>query len=91
MLLYKKLTAYSRIYKFAGKKLQCVWYKSGLGGAPTPAYVQNHTPRGAPCQQVNVYFFEGVGWGWHGSCCGIMSTKKGKGITPCLVKNCFDF
>ena len=35
MLLYKKLIAYSRIYKFAGKKLQCVWYKSA-SGVPRP-------------------------------------------------------
>lgn len=39
-----------RIYKFFHKKLQCVWYESGAGGVPTPAYVQNHTPRGPPCQ-----------------------------------------
>ena len=57
---YKKLQCICcrcRIYEFSYKKLQCVWYNSGAGGAPTPAHVQNHTPRGAPCQWEKVNLF----------------------------------
>ena len=83
MLLYKKLIAYSRIYKFAGKKLQCVWYKSGRGGAPTPAYVQNHTPRGGTLSTGKCVFLLG-GQGGVGMVVALASCqqKKGKGIIP---------
>lgn len=43
---------------------------------PTPAYVQNHTPRGAPCQEEKHNLFWGVGWGWHDVCFNTNAQKN---------------